>query len=835
MDKTLWSFLQHHGIEIPPIQRDYAQGRETGKIPRIRKKFINAILTALKNQEPLGLDFIYGKIYGVRNEEEFRRNKHAIESLLGSIKDYANTIDLSLTNFRLEEKCSAEGTLVYLVPFDGQQRLTTLFLIHWYFFSKLNMRDELQILMRFKYKTRKSSESFLHLLCNIGDLIFGEKLAEEIKNHEHFSNTWLDDPTVVSMLNVIDTIHEQAKLLSITECNEYCKRLIMDEIVHFDFLNLKNFNLADDLYVKMNARGKQLSDFENFKAWLFNRIENEARYTAEKWESKTLKFEIAWNDIFWNAKDENTFDIDEVYLNYFKLMYLIDLVKIIEVKGAKFVESDQSRLIEAILTNSDEFDFEQSFKTTFFSDLDKYFNILNLFAGFESILESQNFFFSKKGIKPSWQNIVKNYVDLSYIVSKQKALVDYTEDETSAFNSYRRIMNNLLNNTIIDNASLYKRAINEIDRITADVKVLAFKTYDWIEQLVYQTDSVFQEHQVKEERLKAVLLEKDELWENLILKAEAHNYFKGQLNFIFYLAGISLNPNEFTDDYFGSVYKTQFMNYLTKLHFLFTDNGLNRERFKENIFERALLSKADYLLDEAGYKCFGRDIGRDVSWKRFLLRDRNKEETNQGLLEVFSIPDFEFPQELFEKFIAAYTDDLPPWRKAFISNGRLFRSLGSQKYLRNISNHGWVIIKDHYKTYVGPHFELYSRDFYTKYLDGRKVIPPFTAYNYYPAPKNEASDVPCAYMNWGSEDFIYAMDIFGVNQNYRLRFFTRKGAITSAIAEVLIKHHFEEGNEDFICNYDNENEIYNGLIAVCNELDQLVISQPIENEVVENE
>ena len=33
--------------------------------------------------------------------------------------------------------------------------------------------------------------------------------------------------------------------------------------------------LSDDLYIKMNARGKQLTDFENFKADLVGYIKNE--------------------------------------------------------------------------------------------------------------------------------------------------------------------------------------------------------------------------------------------------------------------------------------------------------------------------------------------------------------------------------------------------------------------------------------------------------------------------------------------------------------------------------------------------------------------------------
>ena len=163
-NNTFWNLINNQGIEIPPIQRDYAQGRNSGKIPSIRIKFISSIFKALENGEMLGLDFIYGKIYGLRNEEEFRRNKNAIESLLKSINDYADSIDLSISDLKIEEKNNDVGALVYLIPLDGQQRLTTLFLIHWYVLTMLGMKDNLQKLLRFRYKTRRSSENFIQIL-----------------------------------------------------------------------------------------------------------------------------------------------------------------------------------------------------------------------------------------------------------------------------------------------------------------------------------------------------------------------------------------------------------------------------------------------------------------------------------------------------------------------------------------------------------------------------------------------------------------------------------------------------------------------------------------------
>ncbi len=73
-------------IEIPMIQRDYAQGRKTPDVDRIRKRFLSSIYSALTENKPLKLDFVYGDI----NENKV------------------------------------------LTPLDGQQRLTTLFLLHWY-------------------------------------------------------------------------------------------------------------------------------------------------------------------------------------------------------------------------------------------------------------------------------------------------------------------------------------------------------------------------------------------------------------------------------------------------------------------------------------------------------------------------------------------------------------------------------------------------------------------------------------------------------------------------------------------------------------------------------
>ena len=81
-------------IEIPMLQRDYAQGREDANAKKIRERFLDTLTSALEGA-PVVLDFIYG---------------------------------------------SVENGKFY--PLDGQQRLTTLFLLYGYVAARENRAEE---------------------------------------------------------------------------------------------------------------------------------------------------------------------------------------------------------------------------------------------------------------------------------------------------------------------------------------------------------------------------------------------------------------------------------------------------------------------------------------------------------------------------------------------------------------------------------------------------------------------------------------------------------------------------------------------------------------------
>lgn len=280
-----------NGIEVPMIQRDYAQGRNTKKISEIRDGFLNDLLNKGEailidsSKPPIELDFIYGSI---------ANNK--------------------------------------FIPLDGQQRLTTLFLIHWYLAIRDNeLQKNSSTLRRFTYQTRTSSRDFCQRLtdgkleANNWNEIFqnddnSTKLSSIIESQNWYHLSWNHDPTVKSMLVMLDEIHKKFRHTEMV-FNDLIDN--QKKVIKFNYLPIDTFGRSDALYIKMNARGKVLTDFENFKAKFENFLrENNANKVLLERFIKSI--DGAWCDLFWdyikadNQKEEfRKYDlVDKPMLNF---------------------------------------------------------------------------------------------------------------------------------------------------------------------------------------------------------------------------------------------------------------------------------------------------------------------------------------------------------------------------------------------------------------------------------------------------------------------------------------------------------------------------------------
>lgn len=254
-------------IIIPMIQRDYAQGRDNVEVKRVRDRFLDALVQAVTDS-PITLDLIYGDI-------------------------------------------SSKGTLT---PLDGQQRLTTLFLLHWYAAKKEHVTEgEYGFLKRFSYATRYSARDFCKKLIEYSPA-FDQTLSEEIIDQDWFPLDWMNDPTIRSMIVMLDSIDE--KFSNVTNIWEKLK----DGAITFYFLPIKDMGLTDEIYIKMNSRGKPLTTFENFKA----DMENELRlYREEVAASIIEKIDRDWTDMLWEYRENNNI-IDDEFLSYFQ--FICDII-----------------------------------------------------------------------------------------------------------------------------------------------------------------------------------------------------------------------------------------------------------------------------------------------------------------------------------------------------------------------------------------------------------------------------------------------------------------------------------------------------------------------------
>lgn len=261
--------IQLKKIIIPMIQRDYAQGRKGSEIARVRSRFLESLYRAVTDR-PITLDFIYG-----------------------DIDDKGN-----------------------MIPLDGQQRLTTLFLLHWYAAKKDNIAEEsYQFLKKFSYEIRYSARYFCVDLVDFKPEFKGY-ISQEIVNQAWFPLDWENDPTICSMLVMIDAIDNKFKNVP----NLWDR--LKEKSITFYFLPIKDMGLTDELYIKMNSRGKPLTLFEHFKA----EFERELRGLDESLANRIMgKIDRDWTDLLWeyrNSEKDSPDDniIDDEFLRYFKFI-----------------------------------------------------------------------------------------------------------------------------------------------------------------------------------------------------------------------------------------------------------------------------------------------------------------------------------------------------------------------------------------------------------------------------------------------------------------------------------------------------------------------------------
>jgi len=698
--------LQRHGrIRIPMIQRDYAQGRPSEV--EVREEFLGALAGALKRSAddpslPLNLDFIYGSVEGKQ-----------------------------VTRFS---------------PLDGQQRLTTLFLLHWYLAWTDERWDEFCELFkaqensRFSYSVRPTSEDFFDALVAFkpesrpGDVA---QLTVLIKNQPWYFRNWRLDPTVQSTLVMLDAIHAR-----FASANGLFERLISESqpAITFQLLDLKNFGLSDDLYIKMNARGKPLTPFETFKA----RYEQELgkQFAGESRLIDNHKFpiadfvarrmDIAWSELFWAHRDKETNLYDSAVMNVFRAVALVT-----RDPESKSYPDDVSSLRNVGRAPSYA-DFhskgwlDRNFTTTLISLLEAWSEGGGAIA---TQLPDPRCFDEKAMLT----KLVASPAELSYTeVVQFGAYVSFIREheeniDTQAFQEWMRVIFNLSENTSYDRT-------DDLQRSMAGLKTLLPGSGEVLKYFACaeKPTAGFSQQQVLEEKLKAELILGHSGWRQLIDRAESHGYLRGQIEFLLDFCGaVSMGSEKVMadrDDALHLASQGRFEDYLKMAELMFGPQGL--KDVGEHLWQRALLSIGDYLLPSGrqNISFLVNSSKEQASWKRLLRGTGPKVPEARKLLQQLwdhLIPDVTLSKQLDEIINSAA--GLPPWRGVFVQTPKAI-SYCERKAIR------WNSATDVYllrtTTMKGFHAELFTLCLYHNSVvrmsqDGR--LRPLDVLDYYSA------------------------------------------------------------------------------------------------------
>ena len=656
---SFWKFICNTNIEIPIIQRDYAQGRIGEE--HLRQNFLSDLKMALDSKKSLKLDFVYGSVDKLKMQ-----------------------------------------------PLDGQQRLTTLWLLHWYIALRANkMEEACQKLKNFSYETRISSREFFKNLCQPAHferfyINPNTSIFEFITCQTWFPTAWKQDPTIQALLRMLsgtklndkhgeditDGLEELFQDTTPEEFEDYWNILTSEDApIVFYQLPLDHFGLSDDLYIKMNARGKQLTMFENFKADLIGYIREQAQ-DNEEWKSlldiKTgipISLDTTWMDLFWKNRSINN-KVDEIYFEFLNRFFLNYHITDIEGENDKYYAYLTGKEQKNVIT----YNSLESYKWKSHIDKDLYEDLKIILDNFAASNVEQHElacpWFKKFYYIPQYETDTngKNiYVDTErkslkvHDLTQQQRVVFYaickffkegaanTDLEKKNLKNWMRFIWNMASvrnpdgGLAIDSVSSMKSVISVLSGLDAHNIYKELKYYDNT-----APNNAFGRQLIEEiEKAKTILADDDSLalykgscskqdgsnyntWEEIIKEAEQFAFFDGGIRFL-----IRNNADEWTVDFFDE-------KWINAQKF-FDKNGVKdteeyKYKSKALVLKAVLYQAKDYQSLIEGDK-FVLDNTAETWRNRILLRSQWATAVHQILMNNLNITvregDFEIYKDLY--------------------------------------------------------------------------------------------------------------------------------------------------------------------------------------------
>ncbi len=629
-------------IVIPKIQRSYAQGRESETT--IREKFVKSIFESLLNGTVLEMSFVYGSL---------------------------NSGELALL--------------------DGQQRLTTLYLLYWYIAKRENETLP-DYLMKFVYETRHTSTDFLRHINGQSQSIIvidgSEKPSKAIRRNKWYTVAYEEDPTVDSMIRMLDYIDEQYSI--------QCKQPVFANLKNLMFyvLLLENFGLTEELYIKMNSRGLFLVPFENFKADLVKFIRScNHPFGMRQINGQNIGFkdyfaiqlDSKYIDIFWK---KGSTDYAEKYFRFFSRFMASLGIWNTQLAAKAYSQSNQFGFFDS------RSETEQKEK---YLGFDPYLKLLNgqTLEDIDRVLERLHTYYDsciKPNLVAPWGKDWDLFEDEKAYQRTHKAVfaavMDYLihadQFDSVAFEQWMRVVWNIIENSNIDGPEPQINTIRLLHELIIQGAANAVYKTLAAYSVTSGTPRALQE---EVEKARMIYNNPNVAWESAYKDAEKHPFFKGMIRF-----------------FMGSQISLQTFNHRYDIvREMFDKDGIVSSLRNEHILIRAMMSQLNDWNDLDQLSFTERNEGGNFL-KLMLARSQKLWSFFENLLDTSKIL-ADIPGLLRQTIRQQHI---------VLSNGTTDKNLqrAFDRLVHDVQLYNWInhVEDDH----TGWHFRIYS--FYDHYF-----------------------------------------------------------------------------------------------------------------------
>lgn len=580
---------------------------------------------------------------------------------------------------------------------DGQQRLTTLYLLLFALYKKTgkiaDFRQQYfkENLLKLDYKVRETSHDFL--------FEFIKYRKEDITNSSRFyKSEYEEDITVKNILSnykAIDSFIEKFELGS-SDFLEY-----VEEFIEFNYFDTNISEQGEQLYLYMNSRGEHLSYQEIIRSEIIKKEESndKKKDTGGEWEK--------WENFFWTNRGIN----ENADIGFEEFLKWATIIHIGKQKNPDVSKMILNRKVQTIAEAKENYIHRNNNRLEEQRELLLKYQVANLDSQFLSrifnaLIKVFDFQQSCLPIEREWLSNKIKTKDYIYLLP----LIYFVSETKIDDNEIEKVIKRLA--MFFKNVTYFESNAKSPDR--AVVVVL-----EMIRELVEneKTDMVFFLDERFSGKYKSILTEFER---RKLREVSKPNVDREKLESFFWNATLNEKISEFfygdltfTLDYLDeqSISRAENSGYsldeITRLEkFLRIVGNTVFSHQNDDLLRRCLLTYDDYLLSDEGGS--GHIDGYKTRWtfcldyKKYgnewadLLNDSkcNKERIPvfKFFIEIESQYTTDFSEiDFFHKRIRDFSEK--DWREPFIKEPAILRYCRNKRILWNNDEHGIVLLE----------------------------------------------------------------------------------------------------------------------------------------------